>query len=160
MTADACPPVEVSRRIAAPAGVIFRILTDPKRHLDLDGSGMLRGVESEVILTCVGDVFVMNMYYSALGGYQMNNHVVVYELDKRIGWEPVAGDGHPEAGSRVGHRWSFELTSDGPNATIVTEIYDCSAAPEEFRVAMDNGRNWTESMEGTLERLDVIASGR
>ena len=110
-------------------------------------------------MTSVGDVFVMDMYYSALGNYQMNNHVVEYELDRRIGWEPVAGEGHPEAGEGFGQRWSFELTPDGPDATIVTEIYDCSNAPEESRIGMDNGKMWIESMKGTLERLNHIVSG-
>ena len=39
----------------------------------------------------------MKMYFSGLGDYEMNNHVVEYELDRRIGWEPEAGRGHPGA---------------------------------------------------------------
>jgi hypothetical protein len=42
--ADKGKPVEVSRRIEAPAAVIFKILANPQRHMDFDGSGMLRGV--------------------------------------------------------------------------------------------------------------------
>lgn len=58
-----------------------------------------------------------------------DNHVVEYELNRRVGWEPEARRGHLDAASpdpaekRWGHRWSFELTPDGPDATIVTEIY-------------------------------------
>jgi hypothetical protein len=79
-----------------------------------------------------GDVFVMKMYFTELGEYEMNNHVVEYEPDRRIGSEPQAGRGHPNAASeasqqaRRGQRWSVELTPDGPDATTVTEIYDCS----------------------------------
>ncbi|MHB1497462.1 MAG: hypothetical protein ACYCXN_06065, partial [Acidimicrobiales bacterium] len=40
---NSCKPVKVSRRIEAPADRIFAILADPVRHLDFDGSGMLRG---------------------------------------------------------------------------------------------------------------------
>jgi hypothetical protein len=75
----------------------------------------------------------------------MNNHVVEYEPDRRIGWEPEAGCGHPNAApeaslqARWGQRWSFELTPDGPDATIVTEIFDCSRVPEDERVDIDNG---------------------
>lgn len=53
-------PIAVSRRIGAPAGVIFPILADPGRHRELDGSGMLRGVVSGTTISGVGDVFVMN----------------------------------------------------------------------------------------------------
>jgi hypothetical protein len=73
---DDVTPVAVSRRIGAPASDIFAILTDPVRHLDLDGSEMLRGAVTTARITKVGDVFVMRMYFSALGDYEMNNHVV------------------------------------------------------------------------------------
>ena len=104
----------------------------------------------------------MRMHFSHLGDYEMNNHVVEYERDRRIGWEPEAGRGHPDAAqdspgpARWGHRWSYQLTPDGPDATIVTEIYDCSRAPEEERAGMDNGKIWIESMARTLERLDAL----
>jgi hypothetical protein len=163
MTDDACPPVTVSRRIAAPASTIFGVLTDPVRHLDLDGSGMLRGAVTTAPVSGVGDVFVMKMYFAALGDYEMNNHVVEYEPDRRIGWEPAAGRGHPGAGldadDRWGQRWAYELTPDGPDATLVTEIYDCSRVPAAERAGMDNGRTWIESMAQTLERLDRICTG-
>jgi hypothetical protein len=152
-------PVAVSRRIAAPAGDIFAILTDPARHLDLDGSGMLRGAVTTERITGIGDVFVMRMYFVALGDYEMNNHVVEYERDRRIGWEPEAGRGHPgEGGGRWGHRWSYQLTPDGPAATVVTEIYDCSRAPEDQRQGMGDGKVWMDSMAKTLERLDKLST--
>jgi len=106
----------VSRRIAAPAADIFRILADPRRHTELDGSGMLRGAVSDRAVCAVGDVFVMKMYHPRHGDYEMNNHVVEYELNRRIGWEPEAGRGHPDTApgntteARWGHRWTYQLT--------------------------------------------------
>lgn len=161
MVSEEHEPVAVSRRIGAAAGHIFQILADPRRHLDLDGSGMLRGAVTETVVSGVGDVFVMKMYYSRHGNYEMNNHVVEYELNRRIGWEPAPGHGHPDASStdaRWGHRWTFDLVPDGPEATIVTEIYDCSRLPEDERAGMDNGRIWIESMRKTLERLDELCT--
>lgn len=157
-------PIAVSRRIGAPAADIFAVLADPTRHLDLDGSGMLRGAVTEHPVTGVGDVFVMSMYYRALGEYEMNNHIVEYELNRRIGWEPEAGRGHPDVGgadARWGHRWSFELAPDGPDATVVTESFDCSSAPAEERAPIDDGRIWVEAMTDTLRRLDeLVTAGR
>jgi hypothetical protein len=104
------------------------------------------------------------MYFSELGNYEMNNHVVEYEQDRRIGWEPEAGRGHPNAApegsdpARWGHRWSYVLTPDGPDATLVTEVYDCSAAPEDERLQMDNGAVWAEDMAASLERLEAICT--
>jgi hypothetical protein len=155
---EACPPVTVTRRIEAPASEIFQILIRPEMHTAIDGTGMLRGAGTQDPVTAVGDVFVMNMHFSELGDYQMDNHVVEFEADRRIGWEPVAGQGHPERGGRVGHRWSFLLSPDGPNATVVTELYDCSRAPADFRKEMDNGNIWIDGMDATLERLAELAT--
>jgi hypothetical protein len=158
-------PVTVSRRICAAAHDIFQILANPMRHPEFDGSGMLRGAVSTAMVSAVGDVFVMKMYYSEIGDYEMNNHVVEYEPDRRIGWEPEAGRGHPDAAggssaqARWGHRWVYRLTPDGPDATIVTEIYDCSAAPQHERLEIANGTIWAEDMARTLKLLDGLCAG-
>jgi hypothetical protein len=156
-------PVTVSRRVSAPAHVIFQLLADPARHTEFDGSGMLRGAVPGSKVTGAGDVFTMKMYYQPIGDYQMDNHVVEFERDRRIGWEPVAGHGHPDAGqatARWGHRWGFKLTPDGPDATIVTQFFDCSQVPEPERAEIDGGRIWEQSMAATLERLDALATAR
>jgi uncharacterized protein YndB with AHSA1/START domain len=158
-------PITVSRRICAPASEIFQLLANPGRHRDLDGSGMLRGLVSGTTISRVGDVFVMQMYFAELGDYQMINHVVEYEPDRRIGWEPEAGHGHPNAEpaadrpARWGQRWSFELTPDGPDATVVTEIFDCSRVPEDEQVDIDYGSIWVDDMRQTLDRLDQLCTG-
>jgi len=159
-------PITVSRRISAPASVIFPILADPGRHRELDGSRMVQGVMSGTTISGVGDVFVMKMYFDELGDYQMINHVVEYEPGRLIGWEPEAGRGHPNAEpgaerpARWGQRWSFELTPDGPDATVVTEIFDCSQVPEDQRVDIDNGTIWVESMHQTLELLYQLCTSK
>lgn len=159
-------PVKVSRRIDAPAEVVFEILADPGRHTALDGTGMLRGAVTSTVISGVGDVFVMKMFYAEHGDYEMNNHVVEFEQGRRIGWEPAAGRGHPDnvVGSTEptpwGHRWSYDLVPDGPDATIVTEIYDCSRAPADAQTDMDGGRIWIEGMTDTLKRLEETCTGR
>jgi uncharacterized protein YndB with AHSA1/START domain len=151
-------PVAVSRRIGVPARDIFRILADPARHPEFDGSESLRGAATTAVISAVGDVFVMKMFFPHIGDYEMNNHVVEYEQDRRIGWEPAAGRGHPGAGGSWGQRWTYQLTPDGPDATVVTEIYDCSRVPEPERAGMDNGRVWTAAMAETLQRLEALCT--
>jgi hypothetical protein len=164
VTDDEYQPVAVSRRICAPAHHIFQVLANPLRHPEFDGSDMLQEAVSRTAVSGAGDVFVMKMYYSEIGEYEMNNHVVEYEQDRRIGWEPQAGRGHPDAApggpdaARWGHRWSYRLTPDGPDATVVTETYDCSAAPEHERLEIDNGAIWAEAMAKSLERLDALCT--
>jgi hypothetical protein len=161
---EGCTPIEVSRRIKAPAARIFAILADPRRHADLDGSEMLRGAMSDDVITGAGDVFSMRMYLDEVGDYVMMNYVVEFELNRRIGWEPAPGDeaasegGEYAIGVPAGHRWSFELTPDGEDATIVTEIFDCSSAPEELREATQNGETWIDPMTTTLARLHSLCT--
>lgn len=146
--------VSVSRRIDAPAGVVFAVLAEPAQHLELDGSGMLRGTDFGGRIRAVGEVFVMRMHFGPLGDYEMNNHVVELEEDRRLSWEPESGRGHPDAGTaaaRWGHRWSFELRPAGPGATDVTETWSCPVTEDETD---DQGEGpWRDSMTRTLDRL-------
>ena len=86
-----CAPLEASRRIEAPSARIFEILANPQRHMDFDGSDMLRGAILDRPISGVGDTFTMKMH--RLGDdYVMLNHVVEFERDRRIFWEPAPGD--------------------------------------------------------------------
>jgi hypothetical protein len=156
--------VEVSRRIRAPAAHIFEILANPHRHMEFDGSDMLRGAVIDRPISGVGDTFTMKMH--RLGrDYQMINYVVEFEPDRRIFWEPAPGDvdtaGDPsKIGVPAGYRWGYTLAPEGDSATVVTEIFDCG--PEENRwILREEGGQWIngsnsvrESMAGTLERLE------
>jgi uncharacterized protein YndB with AHSA1/START domain len=150
---DECKPVSVSRRIDAPAGVIFNLLADPDRHPEFDGSEMLRPGVSNAVIARVGDVFVTKMYFTAMGDYEMHNRIVVFEADRCIAWEP----GNPDL-VRNGSRWRYDLTPDGPNATVVTETYDCTDSPASVREAVDNGNAWLAGMTATLERLEQLCT--
>lgn len=147
--------VSVSRRIDVVPAVVFRVLTDPREHVSLDGSGMIRGpATDDAVLAGVGDIFVMKMHYPELGDYEMINHVVTFEENRRIGWEPESGNGHPDQGqpdARWGHTWTFDLHPDGPTTTTVTETWDCSAAMVD-----EDGQQWIPSMTRTLARLDEL----
>jgi uncharacterized protein YndB with AHSA1/START domain len=144
---DECEPVSASRRIDAPVGEIFKLLADPDRHPEFDGSGMLQPGAGNEVVAGVGDVFVMKMYFPAMGDYEMHNRVVAYEADRCIAWEPGNGS-----------RWRFDLTSDSPGATVVTETYDCSDSSEQVRQSVDNGNAWIEGMAKTLELLDQLCA--
>ena len=70
-------------------------------HPLIDGSGMLREAPSDVVLSRVGDVFTMKMHNDEMGDYEMSNQVVEYELNRRIGWEPVLPSAPPSVRSTV-----------------------------------------------------------
>jgi hypothetical protein len=164
--------VEISRRIEAPAALIFNILANPQRHMDFDGSGMLRGAVLDRFISDVGDTFAMKMH--RLGDdYLMLNYVVEFEPDRRIFWEPAPGDPSRAEGddpSKVripaGYRWGYILSPDGDDATVVTEVFDCGTVTAEIRQSLlSDGGTWIngnnsmlESMTATLKRLDKIST--
>jgi hypothetical protein len=158
--------VEASRRIEAPATLIFEILANPQRHADFDGSHMLRGPGLDSPIVAVGDIFTMKMH--RLGrDYLMINHVVEFESDRRIFWEPAPGDLETAGGdaSKVGvpagYRWGYTLDPDGENATVVTETFDCGRVSDLLREdgGWINGTSSVlESMTASLKRLDRICT--
>lgn len=112
---------------------------------------MLLGTERRGPVSAVGDVFIMKMHYAAIGDYEMDNHVVRFERNRAIGWQPVCGRGHPDAGTRQarwGQTWTFELEPDGPEAALVTQTWDCHDALED-----DDGAHRIPAMTATLARL-------
>jgi uncharacterized protein YndB with AHSA1/START domain len=150
--------VSVSRVIGAPPDAVFALLADPARHPSFDGSGMVRDGSGNPVISAVGDTFTMKMHNDEMGDYVMINHVVEYELDRRIMWEPEMHEAsRPEdmdaIGERARHRWGYELQPEGAGSTRVTEIFDCSEAPEWLRNAVKNGERWRESMTASLEWL-------
>ncbi len=164
--------VEASRRIEAPAARIFGILANPQRHMEFDGSDMLRGAVLERPIADVGDTFTMQMH--RLGDdYLMLNYVVEFEPDRRIFWEPAPGDPSraegddpSKVGIAAGYRWGYVLSPDGDEATVVTEVFDCGPLSEEISQSIlrdggvwINGTNSVrESIMASLERLEKIST--
>ena len=165
-------PIEVSRRIEVAAPPIFEILANPQRHMEFDGSDMLRGAVLDRPISDVGDTFTMKMH--RLGDdYLMLNYVVEFEPDRRIFWEPAPGDPSraegddpAKVGIPAGYRWGYVLTPDGDEATVVTEVFDTGTVKEEVRQSLlSDGGAWInganpilESMAASLERLEKIAT--
>jgi len=158
--------IRASRRVEAPAALVFTILANPQRHMDFDGSDMLRGAVLDHPISDVGDTFTMKMH--RLGDdYLMLNYVVEFEPNRSIFWEPAPGDPSraegndpSKVGIPAGYRWGYILTPDGDDATIVTEVFDYGSLSDEL---LRDGGSWIngsnsvlESMTASLERLDKI----
>ena len=158
--------LEVSRRIEASAEFVFGIISCPGRHIDFDGSDMLRGTTYEGSITKVGESFTMKMH--RLGDdYLIINHVVEFDQNNRIFWEPAPGDisraqgnDPSKIGIAAGYRWGYVLTPEGDKATVVTEIFDFSALSDDLLRddgSWINGHNTLkESMAASLAKLEQI----
>lgn len=165
MALSAVEPVSVSRRIEAPADVVFAVLTHPEKHPDIDGSGMLREAVGDPVVSRVGDTFTIVMHTDEMGDYEMTNYVVDFVPGQRIAWEPEMSaasraEDQEMIGVRAHHRWSYELRPDGPDGTLVIETYDCTQAPERLQKVVKGGHRWEAAMKATLENLEQRCAGR
>jgi hypothetical protein len=140
--------------------------------MDFDGSDILRSAVLDRPISGVGDTFTMKMH--RLGDdYLMINYVVEFESDRRIFWEPAPGDPSrakgddpAKVGIPAGYRWGYILTPDGDDATIVTEVFDCTKVTEEIRqFLLSDGASWInghntmlESMAANPERLEKLGT--
>ena len=126
--------VEASRRICAPAHTIFLVVSDPARHVDIDGSGMLQAAPDARPLTEVGQTFDMDMDRRPLGDIpNMAEYKVRYTVtrlipDRHIEWT-VQAVGKPPAGHLYG--WRIEPLTDGE--CLVSNYCDWSNISDELR---------------------------
>jgi uncharacterized protein YndB with AHSA1/START domain len=153
--------VSVSRRIDATPEQLFALLADSANHPLIDGSGMVREPAPGVRVSQAGDSFLMNMHHREFGDYQMRNEVIEYEADRRLIWEPVPVRTPEEEREGAGgpglYRWGYELSPDGPGATVVTETFDCTRSDQELREAVQEGEGWRDAMTASLARLELLA---
>jgi hypothetical protein len=112
--------ITVSRTIDASASELFDILSNPRRHPEVDGSGFIRSGDRTNRVQGVGDVFTMEMSGDHMGGdYRTENHVTGYDKNALLAWQTA-----PEGTEPPGWEWVWELKPTGPDATEVTLTYD------------------------------------
>ena len=148
--------VSISTCVAAPASVVFDLLTDPENHLRIDGSHMIRGVAGGEPLSAVGDQFTMRMRHVV--PYRSVNTVVAFEPGRVIAWQTWSH----LAGRRVlgGQIWSYELEPVAPGITEVIETYDWSRARLPWVIrAGGYPERMGAAMAETLHRLTDVTTG-
>lgn len=124
--------ITVSRVIDASAADIFAVLTLPERHHEFDATGTVRTALPGNRLEAVGDVFGMNMHADAQGGdYVMYNHVVAFDQNHLVGWQPCEEERHVGEHEPAGWQWVYTLTPQGPDSTDVTLTYDWSRVTDK-----------------------------
>ena len=114
--------VSVSRQIPAAADVIFDMLSNPHRHAETDGSGMVRSLDQGDRIKEVGDTFTVNMTKED-GDYQTENTVFAFAEGRTIGWK---NDRNITDDVPVGAKWLWELEPIDAGNTNVTLTYDAS----------------------------------
>ncbi len=142
------PKIKAARiEIAATPATIFNILTNPHRHIEIDGSQTIRSNISGPDRLSLGAKFGMAMRLGI--NYRIKNKVVEFKENELIAWRHFGQ-----------WRWRYELKDLGNGSTEVTETFDGSYAPGlaqlwlEFRDAYP----WTQkAVAKSLVRLKEVA---
>jgi hypothetical protein len=151
--------ISVTRRVAAPAGHLFRIVSDPSAQVAIDGSGMLVAAPDAVPLTAIGETFDMDMDREPLGDipnlkeYTVRNTVTNLIPGRLVEWTVGFGD-HPP----FGHVYGWQLEPIGDAETDVTNYCDWTNISDEMR----SGVTWpvvpVEMLEHSVENLERLAT--
>jgi hypothetical protein len=142
------PKVKSARIIVeASPSKIFALLSNPKRHKDIDGSATVTANVSGPEVLVLGSKFGMKMRLGIT--YWIRNTVVEYKKDELIAWRHLGQ-----------WRWRYELVDLGNGRTQVTESFDGTFAPAiaqtwlNFRKAYP----WTQvAVAKSLVRLKAVA---
>jgi hypothetical protein len=139
--------VSVSRIIPADAATIFALLSDPRRHAEIDGSDMVQAAKLNAPdrLT-MGATFGMDMRFLGFLPYKISNEVVEFEEDRRIAWRHF---GH--------HIWRYVLEPVDEASTNVTESFEWGTArlPIAYQWA-GYPKAHLGNMTRTLEKLEQV----
>lgn len=141
--------IVVERTAPGAPAAYFAVLADPRRHVEIDGSGTVRAAAGSQVVTGVGQVFTMEMTHASLGEYRTENHVVDFEPGHLIAWM-TAREGLPPAGVR----WSWELDPAGDGGTRIVHTYDWSRVVDPAVLArVSFPRVPADALRDTVARL-------
>lgn len=136
-------PRAISRKVVVDAkpSEIFALVSDPRRHAELDGSGTVRSAVKADGPMELGGKFSVNMKMMGLP-YRITSKVTALEPDRLVEWK------HP-----LGHTWRYSLAEVGAG-TEVTETwnYADAAAPKMLEIMGMDKRN-VDGIENTLAKL-------
>ena len=125
--------IEVQRTMAADPAAVFRVLSDPSGHVQIDSTGMLMSATGEPV-SAVGDRFVVHMDREALNDYPMGEYdvtvvITAFVPDREIAWT-IEGTIRPP----IGHVYGYSL-EPAEGGTVVTSYYDWSTIDPTWKDA-------------------------
>jgi hypothetical protein len=145
-------PVSVSRAVHAPPAAVFAVVADPRRHAEIDGSGMVGEPVEDTGPLQLGSTFGMAM--RQLGArYRMVSEVTEFEPDRRIAWRAFLRPGSAGGPTLGGTTWRYTIRPTEVGC-LVTETYDVTTGTASPLLALLGfpGR-FEKAMARTLDRL-------
>jgi uncharacterized protein YndB with AHSA1/START domain len=146
--------VTVERVIPAPPEAIFALLSDARRHHDIDGSGTVVAAKGDPEPLQLGTTFGMSMKMGL--PYSMVSTVVEFEPNRRIAWQT---HGPTPIGKFVAGRiWRYEI-EPVEGGSRVRESWDISTESALTRPLVRRGADHTrKTMEATLVRIEELTT--
>lgn len=148
--------ITVEQTIQASSADVFDVLSNPARHVELDGSGFVISDEKSNRIQGTGDVFTMNMTGDHMGGdYQTDNHVTGYSQNQLLAWQTAPAGQEPP-----GWQWVWELEAEGSGSTKVRHTYDWSNVTDEELLSKISFPLVKESqLQSSLDNLSQAVTG-
>jgi hypothetical protein len=151
--------ISTSRRVPAPAHTIFELVTDPRGHVLIDGSGMLVAADGPASVSQVGDTFEMDMDREPLGDlplgrYRVLNTITKISPDRQVEWTVSA------LGRKIGHVYGYLLAPVGTAETDVTSYCDWSAVSAAAKARLSWPVVPVAALEKSLDNLARIVTER
>lgn len=148
--------ITVERCIDASTDALFDVLSNPHRHVELDGSGFVRSLDRGDRIEKTGQTFRMNMTGEHMGGeYQTDNHVSAFDPNHLIGWRTAPAGTEPP-----GWEWLWELEAQGAGQTLVRLTYDWSQVTDPAILSKVTFPLVKEdALEDSLGRLAAAVAG-
>lgn len=126
---------------------VWSVVASPQGHVEMDGSGTVKGVAAGPAELEQGSTFRMKMRLGM--PYQVRSTVVEYEKYRLIAWAHFGK-----------HRWRYEL-EPVEGGTRVTESFDWSQAiSPRFIERVGYPARHQANLEATLERLEEVVASR
>jgi uncharacterized protein YndB with AHSA1/START domain len=134
--------VSGSITVKAPPEVVFAILTDPRQHSRIDGSGSVGNIlKAPERITAKGQTFTVRMKLFGVP-YVIVNRAVEFEPDRLIAWRHFTAN-----------RWRYELTPTADGGTTVTETFDMSRADRITTAVVRAAKFPERNQQGITETL-------
>ncbi len=154
--------VTASTTIEASPETVFAVLADPSAHVDIDGTGWVRGSLDGDRITAAGQVFRMAMYHPNHPDkdYRTANLVEVFDEPRAIAWKPGTESEATGELSFGGWIWRYDLEAGGPSRTTVTLTYDWSAVPPEVHEFLHFPPFGPDHLDNSLQHLSDLVTSR
>jgi hypothetical protein len=148
----------VTGRAKTSPAEIFRIVTDPEMHVEIDGSGMLEAAPDSKRLAAAGDTFEMAMDRESLGDIPMGKYKVLNTVTRIVPnslleWNVGSAEHGP-----FGHVYGWEISAVNGDETEFTNYCDWTEISEEIRDRFPIVPR--EMMEQSVANLTALATQR